>query len=504
MVIPRLVIAATRSGEGKTTFALGLMAALRARGLVVQGFKVGPDYLDTGYQLLACGKAGRNLDLWMMGESAVRRSVSEHGGAADISIIEGVMGLFDGHRDGVTPTSTADTARSLGAPVFLVLDASRLSGTAGAIALGCQAFDPDLQIAGVILNRWNDSRSITAVQKAMDRARIPILGCIPPAPNLSLPSRHLGLVVADELRGQAEGVLKQLGELVAAHTDLDRVLQIARAAGDLFLPSHSSVPASNSSASASHSSASASHTPAVRIGVARDEAFAFYYPENIELLEEAGATIHYFSPMSHERLPDVDSLYLGGGYPELHAEHLAANLSMRESIRGAIMAGLPTYAECGGLLYLCQSLVDLDGRAWPMAGALPTVGRMHGKLQRMGYREGVTLVDSLLGPPGTKLRGHEFHYSSCESVEDVSNGFDPDEDGRGAVARTATSPGSAAAYLLDGKLEGCCTGSLFASYAHLHFAGCPEVASRWVSRALRFSRLECMASSAGLCACDRR
>lgn len=446
----RLVIGGVRSGEGKTTVALGLMAALRARGLAVQGFKVGPDYLDTGYQILATGRPGRNLDVWMMGEDGVCWSAAHHSADADIAVIEGVMGLFDGHRDGVTPTSTADVAKRLQAPVVLVMDASHFAASAGALALGYKTFDPEVHVVGAILNRWNPRRSKMAVEAAMAKAGVPVLGYLPPAPEIALPSRHLGLVMADELRAEATAALEQLAALIAAHVDLDALLAIAQA--------HTAPIA----APAGPRIAPLPGAQGLRIAVARDDAFAFYYPENLELLEQAGAEVVYFSPVTDTTLPACDGLYLGGGYPELHAAALSANMAMRESIRAAIDAGLPTYAECGGLLYLSASLLDLDGNSWPMVGAVPRTVRMHQRLQRMGYRAGVLRADALLAPAGTALCGHEFHYSSCEP-------------------ETADE----AAYTIDGAPEGVCRGNLLASYLHLHFAGCPQVVERWLSRCRR-------------------
>lgn len=443
--IPRVVIGGIRSGEGKTTVALGLMAALRARGLAVQGYKVGPDYLDTGYQLLATGRPGRNLDLWMMGEDGVRRSLATHGRAAEITIIEGVMGLYDGHRDGVTPTSTAEVAKRIDAPVILVIDAAHLAASAGAIALGFRQFDPEVRIAGAILNRWNPRRSRVAVERAMAQAGVPVLGFLPAEMAVALPSRHLGLVVADEIRVETTAVLDQLGALVMEQVDLDAVVALARSAPDVA----SAAPGPQVAAAASR----------VRIAVARDEAFCFYYQENLEMLEAAGAELVDFSPLAASALPRVDGLYLGGGYPELHAEGLSRNVALRDSLRAAITGGLPTYAECGGLLYLCETLTDLAGCTWPLVGAVPRQATMHPRLQGMGYREGTVCADGLLGPAGLRLRGHEFHYSRCAA---------------GSDARSA--------YLLDGQVDGYSMDNLFASYLHLHFAGCPRVVDAWMDR----------------------
>lgn len=447
--MPRVVIGAPRSGEGKTTVALGLMSALRGRGLDVQGYKVGPDYLDTGYQRFAAGRPGRNLDLFMMGESAVRDAVA--GSKSDFDVIEGVMGLFDGHRDGRTPTSTADIARLLGAPVVLVIDASRLAASAGAMAHGFATFDPTVQVRGVVLNRWNPRRSEAAVEAALGRAGVEVLGYLPAAGDLELPSRHLGLVVADELSHEVEVVMERLAAHVEGHIDVDRLLEIAGTAA----PVGEATPAAGK----------ASGVPGPRIAVAWDDAFAFYYADNLALLRAHGAELVFFSPLTAAELPVCDGLYLGGGYPELHAAALSANEGFRVSLAAAISAGLPTYAECGGLLYLCDSLVDLQGEAWPLVGVVPGRAAMHERLQGMGYREARLATDSLLGPAGALVRGHEFHYSSC----------------------TLGDPAQAA-YEIDGSPEGYVAGDVFASYVHLHFAGFPDLLEHWLERCRAFSR----------------
>ena len=448
-VVPRVVIGAPRSGEGKTTVALGLMAALRRRGLGVQGYKVGPDYLDTGYQQYAAGRSGRNLDLFMMGELPIRDALA--GAPADIAVIEGVMGLFDGHRDGQTPTSTADVARFLDAPVVLVIDASRLAASAGAIAHGFATYDPTVRVAGVILNRWNPRRSKTAVEAALARAGVELLGYLPAADHLELPSRHLGLVVADELSREVEAVMERLAAHVEEHIDVGRLLEIAGEAAPIEAAASADRPVPGA--------------PGPRMAVAWDAAFAFYYADNLTLLRESGAELVFFSPLTAPELPICDGLYLGGGYPELHAAGLSANEGFRASLAAAISDGLPTYAECGGLLYLCDSLVDLDGDEWPLVGAVPGSAAMHKHLQGMGYREARLAGDSLLGQAGAEVRGHEFHYSSS----------------------TLRDP-TRAAYELDGSPEGYASGDLFASYIHLHFAGFPDLLEHWLDRCRAFSR----------------
>ncbi len=459
VTVPRLVVGAPRSGEGKTTVALGLMAALRQRGLRVQGYKVGPDYLDTGYQRYAAGVRGRNLDLFMMGDGAVTAALA--GCGFDVAVIEGVMGLFDGHRDGVTPTSTADVAKRVGAPVVLVIDAAHLAASAGALALGFRTYDPAVEVAGVILNRWKPRRARSSVAAALARAGVEVLGYLPPAEGLTLPSRHLGLVVADELGAEVGAVMDRLGEHVEEHLDVARLLEIAGDAPDVTAPTADAaglpappVPGSDRGPNGT-----------LRIAVAWDAAFAFYYADNLELLRAYGAELVLFSPLDAAELPACDGLYLGGGYPELHAAELSANVSLRRQLSAALARGLPAYAECGGLLYLCESLVDLDGRSWPLVGALPGRAIMHDRLQGMGYREARCFSDSLLGTIGTIVRGHEFHYSTCE----LDN------------ARHA-------AYLVDGSPEGYAAGDLVASYIHVHFAGYPALLEHWLGRCRAFHR----------------
>jgi cobyrinic acid a,c-diamide synthase len=454
---PTLVIAAPRSGEGKTTIALGIMAAAHRRGLRVQGFKVGPDYLDTGYQALATGRPGRNLDLWMMGREAVERAVALPEGLADLVVVEGVMGLFDGHRDGVTPTSTAEVAALLGAPVVLVVDASQAAASVGALALGFRTYDERVHVAGVILNRWAVPRDRRAVEAALDRAGVDVFGYVPATPEIALPARHLGLVVADEMADEAGQVIERLALLVESHLDIDGLLRLASGDGE---------GAESSQGQATTQTLSGTTPPRgrrPRIAVALDAAFAFYYQDNLDALEQAGAVLVPFSPLTSEALPPCDGLYLGGGYPELHAQALAGNRALVESIRQAVAAGLPTYAECGGLLYLCETLEDLEGALIPLVGVVPGKAVMRGRLQSVGYREGMLAGDCLLGRAGDVLRGHEFHYSEC-------------------VIDRARVPGSSPAYLLDGRPEGFVCGDLFASYLHLHFAGCPAVVDRWLDR----------------------
>ena len=389
----------------------------------------------------------------MMGDEAVRGALAGTAPDADVAVIEGVMGLFDGHNDGVTATSTADVAKRVGAPVILVLDAAHLAASAGALALGFKIYDPDVQLAGVILNRWTPRRDKAAVEAAFQRAGVEVLGYLPPVEAASLPSRHLGLVMAGELGADAEAVVGHLGEEVAKHVDLDRLLEIAQTAPAAACPGATAL-----SSFAAVTGTSPLAPVGLRIAVAWDAAFAFYYADNLALLRASGVELVFFSPLTAAALPACEGLYLGGGYPELHVASLSANVPLRRHIRAALQAGLPAYAECGGLLFLCESLIDLQGRTWPLVGAVPGRAAMHERLQGMGYRQATLAGDSLLGVAGSQVRGHEFRYSTCE--------FDAD----------------APAYLVDGTPEGYAAGDLFASYIHVHFAGHRTALAHWLER----------------------
>ncbi len=449
----RLVIAAPRSGEGKTSVTLGLAAALRARGLTVGLAKVGPDYLDTGWLTLAAGRPARNLDVWTMGEEGVRAAFSCAAKDADVVLIEGVMGLFDGHRTGAAATSTADVAKLLDAPVVLVVDSSRAGGSVAALAHGFATLEPDLRVAAVVLNRFGAHRERASIVKAFERTGLSVLGWLPDDSRGALGARHLGLVEAteDEVAGRA--TIDALGEWVERHANVDALLALARSAE----PSQKVEPAIRE-----HVVASGVRP---RIAVARDEAFSFTYVDNLEILEACGAEIVEFSPLHDAALPcQTSGLYLGGGYPELHAEHLAANESMRASVAVAAAAGMPVYAECGGMLYLLESLTDADGVSHAMTGVVSARGRMGDRVRRVGYVEAELASDCVLGAAGIRVRGHEFRYSTCEPT-----------------------CGEAPAWLVDGEGQGFATGpdgaaprNVIASYLHLNFAGCPEVAGAFV------------------------
>ena len=400
-MIPALVIAGVGSGVGKTTVTLGLLEALRRRGLRVQPFKVGPDFIDPGFHALVAGRPSYSLDGWMCSREHVRATVARQAEGADLALVEGVMGCFDGRGALSDEGSTAEIAKWLGAPVVLVVDARAMARSAGAVVLGFESFDPALDLAGVIFNRvagdthWRWLReSVTA------RCRAIPLGYLPRRDSLALPERHLGLVTAVE-RGLPRSAARGA---VGSHDDVDRS-GAAPGAG----------PERRRAGRAGRRRLRPRRDRA-RIGVARDLAFQFYYPANFDLLRAAGAELVFWSPLRDAELPDVDALYLGGGYPEVYAGDLAANAPMREAVRAFAAAGGPVYAECGGLLYLAEALEDESGRLHPMVGLLPTIGRMAPKRLTLGYAEVEVTRETPLGPAGTTARGHEFHASRIDPV----------------------------------------------------------------------------------------
>ncbi len=392
--IPRIVIAGTHSGCGKTTIASGLMAALVDRSLEVQPFKTGPDFIDPSHHTLICGRASRNLDPCMMGEAGVLRTFADATTGADIAVIEGAMGMFDG-TGGTDIASAAHVARILKAPVILVVDAHAVSRSIHAVIRGFKDFDPRVKIAGIIYNRIGSDRHREMIAR---EEIVPALGWVPRQRECEVKSRHLGLVMAHE-----SPVLKQFGRVIAESCDLDRILAVASAARPLAVPARA--------ANRQHSS----HRRAV-IGVAHDDAFCFYYQDNLDRLRRAGAEIRAFSPVAGE-MPEADAIYIGGGYPELHAAALEKSRSTK-AIRKLAQDGMPVYGECGGLMYLCGSL-ETDGKEYRMAGVLPGRAVMTKRLAALGYVKGTFSGPADLWPGKLAIRGHEFHYSRVECDDDA-------------------------------------------------------------------------------------
>jgi len=443
----RLVIAGTHSGVGKTTVALALMAALRRRGLVIQPFKVGPDFIDPGHHGAVCGRVSRNLDTWMVPEAAVRAAFARATADADIAIIEGVMGLFDGRGPDDGRGSTADVARLLEAPVVLVVDAAAVAGSVAAVVKGFSEFDPAVRVVGVVCNRVAGPRHYEHLEPAIRRhTGVVPLGWLPRRPEWTVPERHLGLTTAEDFPSGTSR-WETLGQLLAETVDVDRLVALASATALDQIVGSDSFPRPASSTRR-------------RVAVARDAAFCFYYPENLELLQAAGGDIVPFSPLADAVLPDgTDLLYLGGGYPELRAEALAANESMRRSIRRLHDDGGTIYAECGGLMYACRELVDGSGKVFPMLDLLPARTVMQPRLAALGYVTLRTTRPTPLGPAGTAARGHEFHYSRLDALGPLTFAAQL-ERGRG-----------------EARSDALVAGGLVAGYAHLHFGSNPALAA---------------------------
>jgi cobyrinic acid a,c-diamide synthase len=455
--IPRIVIGAAASSVGKTTIAAGIIAALRRQGWVVQPFKCGPDYIDPSYHERAAGRPCRNLDAWMLNDSQLVEGFSRACRDADIAVIEGVMGLFDGSNWHDERASTAQIAKLLGAPVVLVVDIAGAARSAAAVVLGCQHFDPDLMLRGVVLNfAGSEGHAMGCAEAITGITGLPLLGWLPRDSALQIPERHLGLVPGSE-HLDPMSLIAGIADAVAERFDLDAITEIARTAGAL-----SETPVTAEVARRESSSG----RPI--IAVARDDAFCFYYPENLELLVEAGADIEFFSPLQGEQpAANAAGVYLGGGYPELHAAELAANVGLWQALRTLRLRDAPIYAECGGFMVLTQGLIDREGRRWPMAGLIPGVARMTDKLAALGYRHATALSRNLLADGGDVLRGHEFRYSTwvCdEPVADVDTAWRV----QGTRAQTPAESG------------GFVSGNLLASYIHIHFGQRAGIARRFV------------------------
>jgi cobyrinic acid a,c-diamide synthase len=461
MGIPRLVVAGLGSGAGKTSITLGLVAALRARGRSVQTFKVGADFIDAAYLAHASRRPCRNLDPWMLGEKGVKRALARGGVGADCIVVEGAMGLYDGHgmsadsdptTAGTFPGSTADVARLIGAPVILVLDAGGMGETAAAIALGIKQLDLEGSVIGVILNNvTNDVRRAAVEDAVWNLARLPVLGALPRIDAVRIPELRSGLLPLTQ-NPHVDEAIALLQGAVERNFDLELIERLMARASPLALPPLRRLTPEG---------------PTVRIGVAFDDAFCFYYTENLEMLEEAGAEIVTFSPLEDHSLPrDLEALYLGGGVSEMYVPRLAANQQFLAAFRRAHAQGIPIYAECGGLLYSARTVRTSDGATHPMAGIVPVDIALEG-LVHSGYRDLRIASTCTLGAAGTRLRGHEFHFSrllsGTECLQPAYTMHDSDGEPLGC--------------------EGWTEGGLVASFIHLHFGQDPSLARRFVEAA---------------------
>jgi cobyrinic acid a,c-diamide synthase len=440
---PRLVVAGTSSGVGKTTVATGLMAALAGRGLAVGAAKVGPDFIDPGYHALAVGRPSRNLDAWMCGPEVVPALAGRAAAGADVLVVEGVMGLFDGSADPAGPAaSTAQVAGLLQAPVVLVVDAAAVGASVAAMVHGFATFEPATAVAGVILNRVGSDSHEALLRSALEPTGLPVLGALRRSPEYAWRDRHLGLVPVVEQPDDVRRSVAALAAAVARDCDVDAILALARSAP--------AFPVDDAPAARAQGHAV--------VAVARGPAFSFTYPENLQALAEAGAELVPFDPLVDDRLPEgVAGLYAGGGFPEVFAAGLAANRPLLDEVAAKVGAGLVTWAECGGLLWLARSL---DGHA--LAGVVAAEGRMTERLT-LGYRRATVRAASPLGPAGTALRGHEFHYSVLDPPGDAL-----DWSGRAGAGRC-----------------GFAGPNLLASYIHVHLGADTSPAERFVAAARR-------------------
>lgn len=454
--IKGLVLAATKSGSGKTTVTLGLLSALAKRGYTVAPFKVGPDFIDPGHHSMITGGTCRNLDGWMLSKETNLDCFASNSFRADIAVVEGVMGLFDGYDGKSEAGSTAQMAKWLNLPVLLIVDAKRMARSAAALVQGFEGFDPDLELVGVVFNNIGSSRHLEYLKEALENTvKTPCLGGIVNHPDVSIPERHLGLYTQED-HPMSNGKKSRLVSLVEENIDVESLIH--------------SLPEVQISA-LSQKPGSRLNGENVRIGVAKDNAFCFYYADNFDLLEENGADLVFFSPLKDENLPeDLDGLYLGGGYPELFAGQLSDNRNVREQIHEQSRKGLPVYAECGGFMYLSEALIDTEGERFPMAGIFPLETRMHTRLKALGYREITLLNDTVIGNQGFKIRGHEFHYSElCSNPDEIKTTY-----------RVSTRAG------LERETEGFQINRCLGSYIHLHFGSCPEAARKLVDNCRKY------------------
>ena len=433
-MMPRIVIAGTHSGVGKTTVATGIMAALRRRGLRVQGFKIGPDFIDPTFHRVATGRASHNLDGWMLSREVDLEIFARASEDADVAVVEGVMGMFDGKDGRSLAGTTAEMAIWLDAAVVLTIDAAAMAGSAAALVHGFDTLAPEVRVSAVVANFIAGPGHYQFLRQAIGvRCRPEAIGYLPHDAAIAFPERHLGLHMAAE--ALTEDRLSALAEAVESHIDLDRLLSLSTRPRVAVPPP----PLPKKARSRDRA----------RIGIARDEAFCFYYEDNLNLLRECGAEFVEFSPIADHALPpDLHGIYFGGGYPELHAAALAANTPMREAVAQFVASDAPVYAECGGFMYLTESIVDADGCAWPMARVFPTAARMQGQLAKLGYVE----VETSAGT----ARGHEFRYSTIDPMP-------------AHIARTYRS-----------GAEGYRANAALGSYVHLHFLSCPRLAETFV------------------------
>jgi len=459
---PKIVIAGTHSSVGKTSISLCIMSAFKNMGLKVQPFKIGPDYIDPSYHTVATGFSSHNLDVWMTGANEVCSLYEQNTLNKDIAIIEGVMGLFDGFASTNDQGSTAQIAKLLNAPVILVVDAGKMARSVSAIIKGYQALDPQINLCGVILNRVASVHHLNILKESIEHYNaIPVLGSLKKDESIAIPERHLGLKTSSE-----NNELQQcLAQLIKHTTTSDEVLKI-----NLNEILNCAKQNAKDIKPFKYEIKKLIKIMDVRIAYARDKAFQFYYQANLDYLESLGATLVPFSPLNDNQMPqDIDGLYFGGGFPEVYAKELESNARMRQSIQNSIQDGIPTYAECGGLIYLAEAIKTIEGNRYQMVGVIPGTIEMTHKLQNFGYCENTFVNDCLIGKQGEQFRGHEFHYSSWS------------HEGERAALQVEKKRRKTT------RLEGFSKNNLFATYVHCHFLSNKKIAERFLLQSLKYS-----------------
>ena len=458
--LPRIMIAGTNSGVGKTTVTLGIMSALVQKGIKVQGFKAGPDYIDPSHHTFVTGNASRNLDTWMMGENACRELFERSALNADVSVIEGVMGLYDGSIDSSGHGSSAHLAKILNIPVILVVNARGVAQSAGAVVMGFMEFDKEINLAGIILNNVASQNHYDIIKKAIEEScSVAVLGYLKKESDITIPERHLGLIPSEEKKINS-ALYDKLGQMVLETIDIDKLQEIAGSAAvfpdynrSIFIERGSSLD--------------------VTLAVARDSAFCFYYQDDIDLFEALGAKIIEFSPLADKSLPDgIDGIFMGGGFPELFADRLMKNESMMSSILEAHKQGTVIYGECGGMMYLLEKLIDCEGRSFKMSGVLIGTSRMENRRQGLGYVITDVTCDNIICKSADTFRAHEFHWSKLQDVPDDTV----------FAYNTRKSNGKKTG------IDGICKSNVLASYTHIHFSSNPDLAKSILSTMAKRSK----------------
>jgi len=454
------MIAGTNSGVGKTTVTLGIMSALVQKGIKVQGFKAGPDYIDPSHHTFVTGNASRNLDTWMMDTNVCRELFARSAANADISVIEGVMGLYDGSIDSTGHGSSAHLATCLNAPVILVVNARGVAQSAGAIVMGFKEFNKEIRLAGIILNNIASQSHYDCVKKAIEGScSVTVLGYLKKDNDIIIPERHLGLIPSDEGRVNS-ALYEKLGQMILETVDIDRVLNAAGLAG-IYPDYHKSIFINKND------------PLRVTLAIAKDRAFCFYYQDDIDLFEALGAKIKYFSPLNDRSLPDdIDGIFMGGGFPELYAAELTQNESMRNSLSESQKQGILIYGECGGMMYLLEKLIDCNGRSFKMSGILSGASRMENRRQGLGYVIVDAIRDSVICKKGDTFRAHEFHWSKLQNVPDDTVFAYNTRKNRGYKT----------------GFDGIGMNNVLASYTHVHFSSNPELARNLLLSMVKTSR----------------